>query len=187
MNKSYDIKWQRDDDKITISKTFFEHLLNCLANQKYVGELPTCGDALAEGPEKYKNVQEEIQKVIDVAWREGMFILSIGNKGEILIEKMLKSFSMKKIQEEYEKDFEDFPSDLYIGYKWTHLFGQEIRMWITLACTTDANIDCENEIFEFGQVSLDDFNEICKRRGFTPRIISALRNILKEIGIGGNL
>ena len=191
MNKSYDITWQRDDNKITISKDYFEHLLNCLANQKYVGELPTCGDALAEGPEKYKNVQEENQKVIDKAWREGMFILTMNKRTEEEREKirnkLIKCQSMKKMQEDYEKDLEDFKSDSNIGFKWTHLFGQELGMWVTLACTTGANIDCENETFEVGQVGREDFDAICERRGFTPRIISTLRNTLKEIGIGNNL
>ena len=191
MNKSYDITWQRDDDKVTLSKDYFEHLLNCLANQKYVGELPTCGDALAEGPEKYKNVQEENQKVIDKAWREGMFILSMGyhekEERKKMSKKLQESQIMNNIYEDYENDLMEFKSDENIQFKWGHLLQQEINMWVSLACSIDAKIDCENETFEVGQVRLEDFNNICERRGFTPRIISELRNILKEIGIGNNL
>jgi hypothetical protein len=130
--KSYDIKWQRDDDKIIISKGYFEHLLNCLANQKYIEELPPNGDALAEGEENYRNIQEENQMAIDKAWREGMFILSLNHRSKEeynkiwlkycgycgaqndfsewpnmsppkILEEQYKKWKMKRIDEEYEE------------------------------------------------------------------------------------
>ena len=52
----YDKKWQGyRDSTITISKNYFEHLLNCLANQKYTNEL-------------LEDHKKNIQKAIDKAW-----------------------------------------------------------------------------------------------------------------------
>jgi len=50
---------------IVISEDSFEHLLNCLDNQKFVGELPINGDSMAVGVEEYYSVQEQIQDAID--------------------------------------------------------------------------------------------------------------------------
>ena len=62
--------------KIMIEESYFEHLLTCLANQKFIGEQPPNGDALAMGKSEYENIQAEHQKIIDEAWRKGMDILS---------------------------------------------------------------------------------------------------------------
>lgn len=61
--------------KITIDRDFFEHLLNCLANQKFIGEKPPCGDALAMGKTAYQKIQIRNQKIIDKAWKKGMDLL----------------------------------------------------------------------------------------------------------------
>jgi len=61
--------------KMEIDIEFFEHLLNCLANQKFIGEPPPCGDAMALGKKKYDAIQKANQKTIDKAWRKGMEIL----------------------------------------------------------------------------------------------------------------
>lgn len=50
---------------IIISKDSFEHLLNCLDNQKFIHELPINGDAISNGKESYYNIQKENQKFID--------------------------------------------------------------------------------------------------------------------------
>ena len=50
---------------IVISEDSFEHLLSCLDNQKFVGESPPNGDALAMGEEEYNKVQNENQICID--------------------------------------------------------------------------------------------------------------------------
>lgn len=52
-------------DKILLDRAFFEHLLNCLANQKYINN-PL---SLSEG------ISYENQQAIDKAWNEGMVIL----------------------------------------------------------------------------------------------------------------
>jgi len=62
---------------ITIPEDWFEHLLNCLANQKFIGEAPVNGDALALGKETRDELQETNQSVIDRAWNEGMSMLSV--------------------------------------------------------------------------------------------------------------
>lgn len=48
---------------IEIPTSFFEHLLNCLANQKFIDEL--------DDPSRKVN-----QKIIDDAWNDGMAILN---------------------------------------------------------------------------------------------------------------
>jgi len=50
---------------IIISEDSFEHLLNCLDNQKFVGETPPNGDAMAMDTDEYNNVHEHIQEAID--------------------------------------------------------------------------------------------------------------------------
>ncbi len=60
---------------ITIDIDFFEHLLNCLANQKFIGEKPPCGDAMAMKKTAYLKTQKKNQKIIDIAWNRGMNLL----------------------------------------------------------------------------------------------------------------
>ncbi len=55
----------KKDGNIIISEDSFEHLLSCLDNQKFVGEAPSNGDALAMGEEAYTATQKDIQKAID--------------------------------------------------------------------------------------------------------------------------
>ncbi|KKM02942.1 hypothetical protein LCGC14_1779400 [marine sediment metagenome] len=52
---------KEDIQTITIPFDFFEHLLNCLANQKYIHL-----DHLPNG------VEEINQEIIDLAWSDGM-------------------------------------------------------------------------------------------------------------------
>lgn len=63
------------NNKILIDRPFFEHLLNCLANQKYIHELPNCGDGLSLDGETVQEIREWNQQVIDDAWNDGMGIL----------------------------------------------------------------------------------------------------------------
>jgi len=50
---------------VVISEDSFEHLLSCLDNQKFVGEAPPNGDAMAMDRNEYNNVQIDIQNAID--------------------------------------------------------------------------------------------------------------------------
>ena len=59
---------QNRDGFIEINSNFFDHILNCLANQKFVGEPPQNGDSLSVGKEEYYKGQIEIQKAIDDAY-----------------------------------------------------------------------------------------------------------------------
>lgn len=55
---------------ITMSRDYFEHLLNCLANQKFIHEIN------ADATEcDYKKIQKENQTIIDKAWTDGMNML----------------------------------------------------------------------------------------------------------------
>lgn len=62
-------------ETLDIRKDFFEHLLNCLANQKYIGEAPPNGDALDMGQEAYEELHRCNQQIIDDAWSDGMAML----------------------------------------------------------------------------------------------------------------
>lgn len=66
---------QKKDGNVILPVGDFEHLLNCLANQKFIGEPPACGDAMAAGPEGRAKVDAENQKAIDDAWKQGMDLL----------------------------------------------------------------------------------------------------------------
>jgi len=90
MNKTNEVPLANDvpsiKEMISIDVDFFEHLLNCLANQKFIGEPPPCGDAMALGKNKYNAIQKENQRIIDEAWNKGMEILNkysktVRNKG----------------------------------------------------------------------------------------------------------
>ena len=61
---------------IEMEEEFFEHLLHCMANQKFIGEAPPNGDALEMGQESYEELQEGNQAIIDKAWNKGMTILN---------------------------------------------------------------------------------------------------------------
>jgi hypothetical protein len=83
--------------------------------------------------------------------------------------------SLKELQSDFDKDKEEFKNDENIGFKWNHLMRQEILMWIDQCC---------GNVVAWDQIPIDDFKFIINRRGFTPRIIENLKNILKKIGIG---
>lgn len=51
--------------KIKVSKDLFEHILNCMANQKFIHE-------------QKPGVQKEWQQAIDDAWNDGMKLLNKG-------------------------------------------------------------------------------------------------------------
>lgn len=48
---------------IVVTEDLFERLLNCLANQSYIGEMT-------------EEVQEDWQEVFDKTWNEGMVVLT---------------------------------------------------------------------------------------------------------------
>ena len=54
-------------NEIRIDMDFFDHLLGCMANQKYISE-------------QTKETQEEWQMIIAIAWNAGMEILNIERK-----------------------------------------------------------------------------------------------------------
>lgn len=181
------------EPKITLDKGYFEHLLNCLANQKFIGEAPPCGDAMAMDKNDYLNIQRENQEIIDKAWNKGMFILSLDiikkNRHDKL-EKEYVEFWNKNVEKYFadiEKDRIDFPKDENIDFKWKYLVDQEIKMWISLCCYAWSTADEDNQTYIVGQVSKEDYDHIVERRGFTPRMIHALNENLKAIGIGLNL
>jgi len=58
---------------ITISSRFFEHLLACLANQKFIHDVNA--DGLEDGIDEVRRKQSEMQKTIDMAYRKGWELL----------------------------------------------------------------------------------------------------------------
>lgn len=67
--------------KIEIEVDFLEHLLCCLANQKFIGKMPPCGDALAMGQVDYEKVYREMQQAIDQAYHDGWKLVTSVSKG----------------------------------------------------------------------------------------------------------
>lgn len=65
-----------EKEMITIEKDFLEHLLSCLANQKFISERPQNGDAMSLPIEDYKSIQKRNQDIIDAAYEKGMDLLS---------------------------------------------------------------------------------------------------------------
>lgn len=57
-------------NQVTMDKDSLEHIMICLANQKFINEYPPNGDAHSIGKEKYKSIQEENQEVIDNCYRQ---------------------------------------------------------------------------------------------------------------------
>lgn len=186
---------QKDIDKetLTIGRDFFEHLLNCLASQKFVGEGPQNGDSLSVGKESYDKTQEEMQRCIDKAYHLGRFILSLESKAETfrkeLREKYIEILGITNIDEFIENDKKLFPNDENIHFKWVQIVGQEILMWIDLNTThhSNAKVDFDKMTMEKAQVSVESFHYITVRRGFTPKMIEFTRNVLIELGIGERL
>ena len=63
-----ELEAKKVDGNIVISEDSFEHLLNCLDNQKFVGESPPNGDAMSmaiNDPEGYRQIHTDNQKAID--------------------------------------------------------------------------------------------------------------------------
>jgi hypothetical protein len=198
--EDYQLSWQNHyKDTITISKSYFEHLLNCLANQKYINESPCNGDARYLELGEYKKIQIENQAVIDKAWNRGMFVLTLDNKMDLVYKQIRAKYvdlwnnSLSTIEYLCNCDMKKYSSiDAHIDFKYSHLLQQEIEMWIRTCCYygTDkigVKIDLDNETYTHGQVTRDDFEDICKRRGFTPSMKMILKLILVKIGIGENL
>lgn len=61
--KSLNVRSSQMSKQIKVDEGLFEHILNCIANQKYIGEMT-------------KEVQKEWRETIDKAWNDGMAILS---------------------------------------------------------------------------------------------------------------
>jgi hypothetical protein len=57
---------------ISVPVDLFEHLLNCLANQKFINDINA--DALSDDTD-YRQVQRETQNAIDRTWLKGMDML----------------------------------------------------------------------------------------------------------------
>jgi len=172
--ENYKKEWQNTQhkDTITISKTYFEDLINSIGNQKFVNGEPSLDHEL---------------------WRKGVFIRSLSSMMKLthkrMFEKYCKFWNKNRLYiiNFMNQDTKQFPNDKNIDFKWGHLVGQETEMWIRLCCFSYSTIDCENEKYIHGNVSLEDFNDIVNRRGFTPRMRIFLIAILKDIGIGDNL
>ncbi len=198
ISNDYKLEWQNDKyvDTITISKSYFEHLLNCLANQRFIGELQPNADSLSLEKIEYDNIQILNQKIIDKAWRQGMFFLRLNLQMKKAYEKMFEKMfeflnnNIKFINYSIDNDIKKYPSDNNISFKWKQLVPQEIKMWMGLCCFSDGykiTIDCENEKYMHGFITIDDFNYTCKKRCFTPTMRHFLVDILKDIGIGTHL
>ncbi len=152
---------------IEIDAEFFEHLLNCMANQKYIG---------SQLPEK----AAEKQKIIDEAWRKGMDILNPIVKTKDKAEDALKKFN-KKLHKDLPlitkkiKDVMDdnkYPKDYVTEYamKWT-----SVRQ------------DCEMYCLIAESVDKEEFEKLCEDRSYTRNMRDYIIEVLKHVGLGDNL
>ena len=179
IEEDYKQEWQNNScsDTITISRKYFEHILNCLANQKYLEE------------QKEEN-QKETQKVIDESWDKGMFILSIDKKMYNAFKELTEKYcniwneNLDTLLKMRDEDIMFYTEDNNIHFKWNHLVSQEIEMWIHLCCYTHKEIDFENRKYKHGIVSNSDFEYIVNRRGFTTNMANFTKKVLRDIGIG---
>lgn len=74
--------WLIDNSILVVKKDSFEHLLNCLDNQKFIHDVNA--DGMSEGEEKVKSKQAEMQSYIDDFNRQGRELLSPkANSGSI--------------------------------------------------------------------------------------------------------
>lgn len=62
-----------NENTVVVSARFFEHLLACLANQKFIHDVNA--DGLADGIDEVRRQQREMQQAIDTAYREGWELL----------------------------------------------------------------------------------------------------------------
>lgn len=185
--EDYLLEWQLNKDTITISKSFFEHLLNCLANQKFIGELPPNLDALELGKSEYNNIQIENQKEIDRAYCKGRFILSLEYQMTKVYAEMVEKYcEIWNLHIPIIMDYisHDIKNDENAQFKWNYLIEQEIKMWMRICVFQNCVVDYKNEKYTHGIVAVEEFEEICSRRGFNVKMINFLVDILKFIGIG---
>jgi hypothetical protein len=63
----------KENKKITMSKEFFEHLLGCLANQKFINDVNA--DGMSLGVKKINKIKTKHQKAIDQAYQKGCELL----------------------------------------------------------------------------------------------------------------
>ena len=75
------IKEEMSEKTITIEARFFEHLLACLANQKFIHEVNA--DGMSEGIVKVRSQQAAMQAAIDDAYRQSMEFLMHGTPIEL--------------------------------------------------------------------------------------------------------
>jgi hypothetical protein len=69
-----------EGDPITIPAHFFEFLLTCLANQKFIHDVNA--DGLAQGVDKVREQQREMQRIIDIAYSKGWELLTQSKPNE---------------------------------------------------------------------------------------------------------
>lgn len=143
---------------IEVDINFFEHLLNCMLNQKFLHE-------------QSKEERERNQRVIDEALQKGMDliqpIIQKNQTSQLAIDRYIKKwnediyFILKKIQ----------ASELDDIFKWDHLVKQECEMYCVLA----------------EQVDKKEFDALCKRRGFNEDMKKYIIDMMKHVGLGNKL
>ena len=142
-------------DKVELEVGYFSHLLNCLANQKYLLEMPPADRING-------------QMVIDEAWNKGMAMISPILQKNAKAERASALGQQKwmsdidKIKRYCELDEKVYPQDSHIVFKWSQLVWQEVWMYGSLGEKIDPA----------------EFHVLCERRGFTPRMSGYLSSIL---------
>ena len=129
------MKGRIEGNDVIISKGDFEHLLNCLANQKW---LPA--------PEKQAGIELECQGYIDKCWIEGMELLN----------------SKPTITSEAQKFFEDFAKEIELQPRPS--FKQALSTLINQYSKENGSDTPDFILAKFLTDSLKAFNKATNRR-----------------------
>ena len=152
--------------EIRVSVDYFEHLLNCLAQQKYIHEQESYCEALRESPEKI----EENQKIIDEAWRTGMDIIR-----PVIKQNNLSKYAIQRFNEKWEKDLPRISTSFGMGDKIDKdkfLLWGFVRQELEMLCLIGE------------QVSFDELAELCERKKLDLEMKSYIIETLEFVGLG---
>jgi len=165
-----------NEKTIEIDENFFEHLLNCMDNQKF---MPVNNLSQAE---------KETQEIIDKASRQARNIWLKETRREALRTELFNKWATKwkedipKIEAfiKYESEQNEEKNYLFV---WGQIVVQEIEMFILLS-TFEAKYDIDSGKFTLKQVDQSSFDYIIKHKQLEKDQRLYILETLKKIGIG---
>jgi len=146
--------------EIKVKVDFLEHLLNCLANQKYMHE--QAADTAGEN-----------QKVIDEAWQTGMDMID-----PIIKKNNISKYALQKFDEKWEQDLKFISIDIKDDDK---INQDRFFHWGLI------RQECEMYCLIGDQVESEELNSLCKTRGLNHEMKCYIVETMKYAGLGENL